>query len=519
MFSRTVTPDDLARLKADREAADARYNEALTALDRALPPVPALPHPPPGPDEHQVTPLNEGWRILPDAPPAEGNWLVRRVRALVWRLVAPLLERQQAFNAAVVDHVNRAVPVDRATRDSMAATLAFLDDRLQGLQAFHSALIVYLQQLTPYVDTKDREFDVLAARRTEDARELIDGFGYLDQRMIGLNGAISGLSDELLKRWESMVARERRYDAKVASLTDAHVTSAREFRDAIAVLHQATFTLKRELERLTEARPAAPQPAPAGARAAPKGEPAPPAPVPPQAPGAAADSATHGRLGAWKYVGFEDRFRGSQEEIRARLEAYLPLFDGAADVLDVGCGRGEFLELLRAHGISGRGLDLNHEMVEVCRAKGLQADAGDALGHLRSLEDASVGGLIAAQVVEHLEPDYLLDLLEQAYHKLRPGATIVLETINPACWFAFFSSYIRDITHVRPLHPDTLSYLLTANGFQEVAVRFSAPYPDRDKLRHAPGEGPTEEALNANVDKLNSLLFTHLDYAAIGRKR
>jgi O-antigen chain-terminating methyltransferase len=155
-------------------------------------------------------------------------------------------------------------------------------------------------------------------------------------------------------------------------------------------------------------------------------------------------------------------------------------------------------------------------MVEVCRARGLDAVEGDALGYLRSLPDGSLGGLLAAQVVEHLEPGYLLQTLEAAYHALRPGSTIVLETINPACWFAFFSSYIRDITHVRPLHPDTLSYLLTANGFQRVTVRYSAPYPDADKLRLVPGDGPIEDAFNANVNKLNSLLFTHLDYAAIG---
>jgi len=109
-----------------------------------------------------------------------------------------------------------------------------------------------------------------------------------------------------------------------------------------------------------------------------------------------------------------------------------------------------------------------------------------------------------------------LRTLEAAWHALRPGSTIVLETINPACWFAFFSSYIRDITHVRPLHPDTLSYLLTAHGFQKVNVKYSAPYPERDKLRQVPGDGVIEEAFNANVDKLNSLMFTYLDYAAIG---
>ena len=111
-------------------------------------------------------------------------------------------------------------------------------------------------------------------------------------------------------------------------------------------------------------------------------------------------------------------------------------------------------------------------MVQICRDKGLRADAADAVTFLRAQPDRSLGGLFAAQVVEHLEPSYLAALLDAAFDTLRPGAPIVLETINPACWFAFFESYIRDITHVRPLHPDTLEYLLLATGFQRLDIRY-----------------------------------------------
>ena len=106
--------------------------------------------------------------------------------------------------------------------------------------------------------------------------------------------------------------------------------------------------------------------------------------------------------------------------------------------------------------------------------------------------------------------------------KLRPGSPIVLETINPGCWFAFFSSYIRDLTHVRPLHPDTLTYLLTASGFIDVRADYRSPYPEAEKLQPV-AVPPTADAdladtVNANTGRLNSLLFTHLDYAAIGIK-
>jgi SAM-dependent methyltransferase len=227
-------------------------------------------------------------------------------------------------------------------------------------------------------------------------------------------------------------------------------------------------------------------------------------------------------LDSYKYVGFEDQFRGSQHDIRERVTVYVSLFEGASDVLDVGCGRGEFLDLLKEKGISARGIDLNEEMAAVCRDRGLDATAADALTYLLAQPDGSIGGLFAAQVVEHLEPDYLMRFLEAAYHKLRPGSKIVLETINAACWYAFFSSYIRDVTHVRPLHPDTLRYLVRASGFQKVTVRFAAPVSEETKLRElsaAPDRPESVEAVfNENVGKLNELLFTYLDYAAIGER-
>jgi hypothetical protein len=120
-------------------------------------------------------------------------------------------------------------------------------------------------------------------------------------------------------------------------------------------------------------------------------------------------------------------------------------------------------------------------------------------------------------VIEHLEPAYLLRFLETAFEKLRPGAPIVLETINAACWYAFFSSYIRDITHAQPVHPDTLRYLLIASGFQRVEVQYRAPYPEQHKLQPITDTAaPWAATLNENADKLNRLLFTYLDYAAIG---
>ncbi len=145
----------------------------------------------------------------------------------------------------------------------------------------------------------------------------------------------------------------------------------------------------------------------------------------------------------------------------------MPLLATASDVVDIGCGRGELLALLAERGVTARGVDVNPAMVELCRSRGLAAEQGDALSFLERQADGSIGGLVAIQVVEHFAPAYLAQFLESAFHKMRPGAPLVLETINPACWKAFFDTYIRDLTHRQPLHPDTLRHLVQASGFTQ----------------------------------------------------
>jgi SAM-dependent methyltransferase/exonuclease VII small subunit len=302
--------------------------------------------------------------------------------------------------------------------------------------------------------------------------------------------------DDVRRFQEALAARERRLEALIEAIRTEHA----EIRTSLGVLQQATHNLvvsglSRTSEGVSRTSDAKDQSASASS--------------------SSVETLSH------KYVGFEDAFRGSSDDIRDRLRDYIPIFSGASDVLDIGCGRGEFLGLLRNAGVSGRGIDLNDAMVGVCREQGFEAAKADALSYLRGLAPGSLGGLFAAQVVEHLEPAYLTRLLEAAFDALRPGAPIVLETINPACWFAFFESFIRDITHVRPLHPDTLKFLLIASGFQQIEIRYRAPYPEHEKLQRLPKSEAMADAietLNGNVDKLNSLLFTHLDYAAVAKR-
>jgi O-antigen chain-terminating methyltransferase len=470
--------DKIRRLERERDEADRRYNDALTAVDRANPGGFSPPKPISVVDEHQLAALNEAWKTLQE--PAVGG-LKGRLAAFVWRTIAPTLQRQLTFNSLLVDHLNRSAAAGRESLRAQEQLADALEQRFAALNEFTARLLIYLQQITGFVETKERHAAAGA---------------------LVLNAAVSGLAAEADKRAESM-------DVRLETRTAAIEASHESLRTAVAVAQQAAISLKREVERLLAEPRAANASVIAGA-----------------ASEARNDQAFTPTLDAFKYVGFEDRFRGSREVIRERLGSYVPFFSSSAapgPVLDVGCGRGEFLELLSAASIPAAGLDLNHEMVELCRSRGLKVTEGDAVSHLSSLPDGSLGGLFAAQVVEHLQPAYLLHFLELAFLKVAPGGTIVLETLNPACWVAFFDSYIRDITHVWPLHPETLHYLVLASGFSAASIEYRSPVPDEQKLEPIPPSlaaalPGVADTLNENVAKLNARLFTYLDYAVVGKK-
>jgi SAM-dependent methyltransferase len=320
---------------------------------------------------------------------------------------------------------------------------------------------------------------------------------------------------EGLVRFESLLVQYLQTITVYVDSKDRSLGGA-EIRQRLALTEQRLLALKRDADRVARAWPA-------------DG----PAAGPLSASGSSADARDAegaavftGSIDSLTYVAFENQFRGHQQEIRRRVEDYVPIFAGARNVLDVGCGRGELLDALRESGVSARGVDVSPAMVEICRGRGLDVELSDALAHIARQADASLGGLIAVQAVEHFTPAYLTRFLEAAYHALVPGAPIVLETINPNCWMAFFETYIRDLTHQQPLHPETLRHLVQASGFSSVDVQFRAPVADADRLSRvelppeffSPGVASVVDALNDHASKLNGRLFSFMDYVVIARR-
>ncbi|MFC2172882.1 class I SAM-dependent methyltransferase [Acidobacteriota bacterium] len=220
------------------------------------------------------------------------------------------------------------------------------------------------------------------------------------------------------------------------------------------------------------------------------------------------------------YLRFEDIHRGTEADIASRQSVYVDRFKDTGTVLDIGCGRGEFLEKLTEAGIPARGVDHSEDMVQHCRNKGLEVKHGDSMAYLKGLDDGSLGGVFAAQLIEHFDLDQIMSLVSLAFEKLSAKGRIIIETQNPEALHVGGSSFYRDPTHVRPIHPDGLSFILRSCGFRDVEViRLSYPQASEQLTgpRTPPDMSDSEKMIVEDMERvvksLNKLLYGSQDYA------
>ncbi|MHC5039894.1 MAG: sulfatase-like hydrolase/transferase, partial [Planctomycetota bacterium] len=185
-------------------------------------------------------------------------------------------------------------------------------------------------------------------------------------------------------------------------------------------------------------------------------------------------------IASFDYFSFENQLRGREEEIKERQLKYLPYFQGKGNVIDIGCGRGEFLEICKEEGIPAKGVDGNEGMVARCREKGLAVERAEGLTYLETLPDASLGGIFCAQVIEHLPVRVLGRFVETCQRKLKVGGVAVFETVNPHCELAF-RMFFADPTHEKPVFPEFLKILMEGAGFREIEMLFSSLVPGKEE--------------------------------------
>jgi SAM-dependent methyltransferase len=211
---------------------------------------------------------------------------------------------------------------------------------------------------------------------------------------------------------------------------------------------------------------------------------------------------------------FVDNFRGERGEILGRVEEYIPLLEGAAPVLEVGCGRGELLGALQAAGVDARGVDSDPAMVAACRRLGLAADEGDALEALRAPKAKSLGGVVAIHVLEHLPAATWMSVVEAGAAALRRGGVMLVECPNPDSLRVGAGLFWVDPTHRAPVHPEALAFVMRALGLEVTETRLLHPFPPEQALANDSQPEPVREL----ASKLDAWLSGPRDFLVVARK-
>ncbi len=484
----------LQEATAEVRRAELEYNRRLTDLDAAA----------------KIRTLTEAITVLQkikdelneifDLRPLEGHYppgrlsLRRRIVRYLWPVFQPYIERQSRFNAALVHLLNEWIDY----------TIQ-LSEQLKTL--FHLS-IQYYQQIIPLVDAKQREavaredFNVtynigLVMRELSHSMESI----YMDiLRRIHELWYI--YSNYLLKEERSALLKNEGTDWE--SIKNAFLEPPRSGMKAYPHIRPEHFRLQQlfsefeKLKRRIEIGQSKTEEL--------------------QEPPERVQKWEFPNARDFRYHVFESIFRGEPEVIERRFERYIPIFKSAAGpIIDIGCGRGEFLKLMKRLGKEAYGLEISRYEVERLREQGFDVRPEDAVHHLKRLDDEFLGGAFCAQVVEHLHPEEVFTLIQELFRTMKPGAPLVIETVNITSVYAFHHLYHIDPTHIYPVHPQTLVFFLRYAGFGDVSAHFMAEIPSEVKLPEiAEDHSDVGQHLNRVVRQLNEWLYGPLEYYVIG---
>lgn len=401
-------------------------------------------------------------------PPGVANAAVQTVKSAIARALDWHVREQVEFNRGVVAFM-------QSTLEAMNGFNRALTELASGMAGLGNEARAAREEAAELKDVRSH----WSAWRPEWERKLAANEMQFLRSVAELQGAFQHRVEQMESNFRDLV-KSRQVDFESVLERSGLEIQRRLWTDLDLVAERFERLIHTELriarQRASAAPPACPPTAP---------EPAPP---------------------ALDWLAFASRFRGPEEHVRQAQRVYLPYFAGRRNVLDAGCGRGEFLELMKEAGVTARGVDVSAEAVRLCRAKGLQADETDLFVHLAVLPAGSLDGIFCGQVVEHLPPGRLPELIRLAAEALERGGILVVETPNPECLAVFATHFYLDPTHVRPVPPGLLSFCFEEAGFGRLELKRLAPAAD------------SMPSLASLPEDFRAAFFDSLDYAVIGRK-
>jgi 2-polyprenyl-3-methyl-5-hydroxy-6-metoxy-1,4-benzoquinol methylase len=406
-------------------------------------------------------------------PPGLGNSIAQTVKRLVAR--------------ALNWHVREQVEFNRAVMSCVQATIEALNDSNRAVATLSARLVAdrdaaqHLNDLRTHWSHWRVEWEKkLAGNEIAFLRSVSDQQGAFQHRVTAMESSFRELLRAQHTNFEAALERsagaiQQRLSGDIEELQKRFWADFDQIRlEYETIIHGELRTMRQKASFST-----------------------PTAPAPPHAPSDFQDI---------DWLKFAEKFRGSEAAIQQRQQIYAVRFREHAPVLDIGCGRGEMLEVFRESGIEAHGIDLNHDSLAVCRGKGLQVESADLFAHLHALPDSSLGGVVCSQVVEHLPPERLPELIRLAHAKLRTGALLAIETPNPECLAIFATHFYLDPTHRHPIPPALMSFYLEEAGFGRIEV---------ERLNPATESMPSLGELPEGFQKE---FFGALDYVVFARK-